>query len=118
MKADDVKITMLYSDANGIYIPQMFCKELTDLCVNGDGSELTEEMKATIAELAEDGSETSEWYWESWETILNRVYIREKDTKDRIYSLYHMGDLYAFLISDLEQLNEEETEEFWSRFDY
>ena len=50
----------------------------------------------------ETGPDDSDWYWETWEGVLNSAQF--SDETGEIWYLRHDGDLFAATASDLEEL--------------
>ena len=91
-------INLLVSDANGIYVPQVFATNYDlSLWSNIDPEDLT-----TI----EEGPD-HEYYWEAWNNILNSAtYLLGGDQ----YHLHNDGDLWAICY---DKVSDEEYEEFF-----
>jgi hypothetical protein len=56
-----------------------------------------------VVEL-EAGPYDFEWYWETWEGILNSAQF--KDENGNVWYLHHDGDLFAATASDLEKMED------------
>jgi hypothetical protein len=86
--------SVLYADSNrGIYIPQHFAESIKRDCVTG-----LSEADWRCLEAGPPGSifadgEGCEWYWETWDRVLNNAVITEPDTGNK-YALYQDGDLW------------------------
>ncbi len=81
---NEEKIRCILDGNRGIYIPQAFARQF-DLKKWHVAT-----MKDSIIDL-ESGPD-AEFYWESWETILDSAYMKEgKHT----WTLYMDGDLFA-----------------------
>lgn len=88
-------INLLLSDARGIYIPRDFVEEF-DLSV-WDG--------INQDDIADCRDPDNEFYWESWETIVNNA---EYHKDGHVWVLHHDGDLWAIcyeLMTDEEKSN-------------
>ena len=98
-KLDNV---ILYaSGSRGQYIPQHFAETIQRHLVHGVSDEDWEVLEA--------GPE-HEWYWETWENVINSAYISDKESvKPRIHHLHHDGDLWLL---DYENMTREESENF------
>ena len=92
-------VSLLLSDSRGIYIPQHFAQDF-DLAAWGIDPE-SEDIKSL-----NEGPE-SEWYWEAWESILNKAQYR--DAADNVYTLHQDGDLWALCV---ERMTDEEKSNF------
>jgi len=92
------KINLLVSDANGIYVPQVFAKNF-DLSL---WNNIDEDDLATI----ESGPET-EHYWDAWQNILESA---EYINQGRVFKLHQDGDLWAIAY---DELSEEERSSFF-----
>lgn len=105
-------ITLLLSDARGIYIPRDFT-EFENLCER-DGSELTEAHRNIINELK---NVDDEFYWENWETVLNEVCVYKEINNGQdiqVFFLHQDGDLWAIPKKNYGSLSEEDQETLWS----
>ena len=89
-------IVLLLSDARGTYIPRDFVEEFNMVDWN-----VTEEQAEGCKNCE------NEWYWESWETILNNAFYIDK--KGNKFSLHQDGDLWAICY---DRMTEEEKENF------
>ena len=77
--------SLLLYDSHGIYIPQNFAGSFGCLWrVEG----MSEEQWVIL----EAGPE-HEWYWETWEEVLNNAVITNPTTHER-FTLYQDGDLW------------------------
>ncbi len=108
--AQDVQDSMelLLSDARGIYIPRDFL-DFKNVCTE-DGEEITDEY--LLEALEELKNPDGEYYWESWEKVLNETYLKNSTT-GVVFCLHQDGDLWAIPNKELRELNEEESERFW-----
>lgn len=87
-------LACLLSDRHGIYIPAKFIECYTP-----------EQWGVTADDQKELSSPDNEWYWDTWERVLNNAaYTGEDGNK---WYLYHDGDLYAVCY---ELLTDEEKE--------
>lgn len=75
-------IEILIGDHQGVYIPQQFSS-----WENWQG--ITEEDREELSQGPE-----SEWYWETWDRVLNDASYTDKD--GHIWRLYQDGDLFAY----------------------
>lgn len=76
---------ILYADSNrGVYIPQHFAESVKRECIEGVDSD-----DWAILEFGPD----HEWYWETWELVLNNAVLHNPDNKIA-YQLHHDGDLW------------------------
>lgn len=98
MHKDD-KIQILINDSWGIYIPQIFTENFTAASWGID--ENSPDWK-TLS----DGPD-SEYYWESWETILDSA--KHTDSNGVVWTLYQNGDLWAVA---WDEMTEDERENF------
>jgi len=89
-------LVLILSDARGIYIPRDFvCDSYNEIaeehCLAWG---LKEENKTSWEDAADP---ESEFYWESWEWILdNAKYIEKVGNKEYTYRLTQDGDLYSY----------------------
>ena len=76
-------INLLLSDARGIYIPRDFVQ----------GFDLTKWQGISESDAETCADPDNEWYWDSWECILNNAkYIHDDG---RVFTLWQEGDLWA-----------------------
>jgi len=78
------QIQLLISDASGIYIPQEFARSYVVQEASLDGD----------MEICAAGPD-EEYYWESWENILNHGTIM--GTSGKAWTLMQDGDLWAIV---------------------
>lgn len=74
-------IQLLLSDARGIYIPRDFYEDF-DL----------DKWNLKAEELTVLADPENEWYWDTWEYVLNTAYF---EIDGKTYHLYQDGDLLA-----------------------
>jgi len=81
----DTDCRLVLSDANGIYIPQMYCESITE--------EDAEDMKVNWedVQVCQSGPD-AELYWEAWQTICDAAEITD-DNGDE-WRLLQNGDLW------------------------
>lgn len=84
-------ISILVSDAHGIYVPKVFTENY-DLSV---WNNIDEDDIATIA----DGPE-NEYYWDAWQNILSSA---EYKADGKTYTLHQDGDLFAVAYDNLSE---------------
>ena len=90
-------ISLLLTDANGVYIPQLFCQNF-DLAQWGLDSERWDVQCCLLGPYEPE-------YWEAWDSILNRA---EFTCDGHTYFLMQDGDLWAVcdeLLTDEERRN-------------
>jgi hypothetical protein len=87
---------LLCDSHHGQFIPQITARRLYD--AGWSGVELGD-----VVEL-EAGPYDFEWYWETWEGILNSAQF--KDENGNVWYLHHDGDLFAATASDLEKMED------------
>lgn len=81
----DLSNALLFADSNrGRYIPQHFAESVVRDYVKG----VTDEQYATLAEGPD-----SEWYWETWDSVLNNAELTIPETGKAAY-LHQDGDLW------------------------
>jgi hypothetical protein len=86
---------ILFCDsASGRYIPQRFAAEIKQEYLHG----------VTQDQLNELADPDSEWYWDTWNTVLNNARIVDHNT-GQTFILHHDGDLWLL---DLDNMTEEE----------
>ena len=98
MKID--KITLLLDSSRGQYIPRDF--------VQGFNLEKFHGISQQDIETCQNPE--NEFYWESWETILNNARYTENA---RIFTLHHDGDLWLLCI---DEMSEEEKVNFFVEY--
>ena len=83
---------LLISDRYGIYIPKRFAKsfKFEELDLIGDFRSEYDAIQA---------GPDSEWYWESWDMILDHAVISGPNGKQ--YRLYQDGDLWAIPLEEV-----------------
>ena len=93
-------------DSYGVYIPQYFCRDLRPEVIAAQD----EATREAIAECAAEDSQDGEFYWEAWDDVLNGFEYEGK-------RLHQNGDLWAYDVGILEQLqellDEEELDGLW-----
>ena len=102
-------MTLLITDAAGIYIPKTFIEQ----CSENYLKQIKEQTSVgTIESLKES---TSEWYWEAWGEVVEKVlFIDEKGTEFRVYE---SGDLWFVSVTVLETFSDECQEYFWEMWE-
>lgn len=90
-------IALLLDSARGVYIPQNFAQRfvLEEWYVDQED-----------ADILDQGPE-HEWYWEAWESVLNKAHYEHEGYT---YRLHQDGDLWAYCD---ELMSDEEYENFW-----
>lgn len=87
----DTDCRLLISDIQGIYIPQLYCQQLTE----DDAVEYGVQWSDVVC--CQSGPE-QDWYWESWQAILESAEIIEPATlmeDESVWRLHQNGDLWA-----------------------
>lgn len=96
-------VILFCDSASGRYIPQRFATEIMSQYLQG----VTQEQ---LNELADpDG----EWYWDTWETVLNNAEVVDHNT-GQTFTLHHDGDLWLL---DLDNMTEEEKINFFGDYE-
>ena len=93
----DTDSKLLLSDSHGIYIPQIYCQQLTE----DDAPDMGVEWSDVVC--CQSGPD-QEWYWESWQAILDSAEITEPATlkvDESQWRLIQNGDLWQ-VRSDVE----------------
>lgn len=80
----DTDCRLLISDNQGVYIPQLYCQQLTE----DDAAEMGVQWSDVVC--CQSGLE-QDWYWESWQAILDSA---EWDEDGETWRLYQSGDLW------------------------
>lgn len=106
MKKQLDAVTLILSDARGIYIPRDF------LC--DDNNAIDEEHCARWGLTKENREQweaaanpDEEWYWEAWDWVLNNA--RYTDEAGNVYTLHQDGDLWGLCV---ERMTNEEKRSF------
>jgi hypothetical protein len=89
MSDDEINLEnalLFVTDAMGIYIPQIFAKQIKRDCVTG----ISDEDFAILEAGPDDGPDHG--YWETWDDVLNNATITDPDRGE--FSLYQDGDLW------------------------
>ncbi len=82
------KEPILLIDGNqGIYIPKQFAEQVIV------GNFICPNKRELLQEWGELGNPNNEFYWESWETVLNDCILLDKDGNR--FTLHQDGDLWA-----------------------
>ena len=87
---------LLCDSHHGQFIPQIMARRLLD--AGWSGIDLGD-----VVEL-EAGPYEFEWYWETWEGVLNSA--RFMDENGVIWYLHHDGDLFAVTRAELEEMED------------
>lgn len=91
-------VILFCNSASGIYIPQRFAAEIMPQYLQG----VTQEQ---LNELADPDSE---WYWDTWETVLNNAKVVDGENTYILHQSEH-GDLWLL---DRDRMTEEEKDNF------
>lgn len=87
----DTDCRLLISGHQGIYIPQLYCQQLTE----DDAAEYGVQWSDVVC--CQSGPYQA-WYWESWQAILDSAEIIEPATlkeDESVWRLHQNGDLWA-----------------------
>ena len=87
---------ILCDSHHGVYIPQIMARRLYD--AGWSGITLDDVIQLEINPYE------GEWYWETWEFILNNAQF--KDENGETWYLHHDGDLFAVTLADLEDMGD------------
>lgn len=79
----------LLDSHRGIYIPRDFAEMISDTKYIKDYEKFKDDLETCK-------NPDHEWYWESWQTILDNMKIDLKG-EGKFYSLYQDGDLFAVI---------------------
>lgn len=86
----DYDCRLVLSDSHGVYIPQLYCEELSA------EESLTMGLQWEDVLVCQSGPE-SELYWDAWQSILDSAEITEPATlkeDETLWTLYQNGDLW------------------------
>ena len=95
-------ISLLLSDRNGIYIPEIFAKDFKKSFVN---KAIKNKEDRKILRSGPD----HKLYWNAWDFILANSFFWNRQE----YCLFQNGDLFLINLTKLNKLNEDEQENFW-----
>ena len=97
-------ISLLITDASGIYIPQRFAEELSTECYDQQSPEVQKCLDAV--QLGPD----YESYWDDWTYVTdNYQYV----SNDISYGLHQDGDLWSVNKTELDKYYDEILEHIW-----
>jgi len=116
-------VRMILDGANGQYIPQKFVEgffevdSFANVC-DSEGTIINSKDHKSLLEDIEDCRDIeNEYYWESWDRILNDVYVfTETENEKTLYSLeisQHNGNLIGVPVELVKNLTDEDQDEFW-----
>ncbi len=121
------EVVLLVNDAHGQYVPKVFVESFygevgneTHQLKDSDGKRIgsIEEHKSILEALEDCRDAENEFYWESWEKICNEVCVTKTTDTDTLYSLHQNGSLYAMPVTLMAELDEDESEEYWSNWEF
>jgi len=93
----DPAIILFCDSASGRYIPQRFAAEIMPQYLHG----------VTQDQLDELADPDSEWYWDTWHTVLDNARVIGVNGEN--YTLHQDGDLW---LVDFDRMTEEEKNNF------
>ena len=79
------KVEIFADSSRGQYIPQFFAETVDRNCLSG--------VSECDMQTLENGPE-DEWYWESWENVLNNAVLLDKN--GLMWFLHQDGDLFTY----------------------
>lgn len=95
---------ILFCDSSsGRYIPQRFAAEIMPQYLQG----------VTQDELNELANPDNEFYWDTWDTVLNNAKVVDHNT-GQTFILHHDGDLWLL---DLDNMTEEEKQNMFNDYE-
>lgn len=99
-------VTLILSDARGIYIPRDFvCDDNNEIATGHCAAwGLTDANKEQWSAAANPDDER---YWEAWDWILNNAQYKDED--GNVYTLHQDGDLWGLCV---ERMTDEEKRNF------
>lgn len=98
MKKLNQTVILFCDSSSGCYIPQRFAAEIMPQYLTGISQD-------DLNELADP---ENEWYWDTWEQVLNNARVVDHST-GQTYHLHHDGDLWLL---DWDNMTREEKENF------
>ncbi len=115
-------IVHLLSGSHGQYVPKVFVEiyftedgvASGNVC-DSDGVRIGESdsHKNIIESVVDCFDPNSETYWDSWQEIMDNVYVYSHLSIDKRYMIIQNGSLYAIPVKELNDLTEEEADVFW-----
>lgn len=94
-------VTLLISDASGVYIPQRFVNE----CLEPLHGEITRNASQWAIDTCRSGPDV-EGYWDAWDSILSHFEYR---LNGESYTLHQDGDLWLLC---MDRMTDEEKSNF------
>ena len=119
MTAENVRVEIAVSDANGVYCPSVFLERYENaLCCAGSKDEIcTDERISEAVEFVKNRENLMEdGYWDDWEYVMAnvKVFSEAHNGMDAEYwSINQNGDVWLLNDADYNQLDDEEQEKFW-----
>lgn len=77
---------LLFDGSSGVYIPQRFAREMIRTCISGVTNDDYDILEA-------GPTQDNEWYWETWQSVLDCAVITNPDT-GTVYSLHQDDDVW------------------------
>ena len=96
-------IILFCDSSSDRYIPQRFAAEIMPQYLQG----------VTQDQLNELSDPDNEWYWDTWETVLNSAKVIDNKT-GQTFTLHHDGDLWLL---DLDNMTEEEKQNMFNDYE-
>ena len=84
-------IQLLIDSRNGVYIPQILAKMIT----NGELTLKEDSFTEDVIRLANEIDIDSEWYWDDMNDLLGKLTILDKDDNEYYCEYGDCGDLFA-----------------------
>ena len=124
MTAENVRVEIAVSDANGVYCPSVFlelfenalcCGNTKDeICTNKRIDEAVEFVKDR-ENIMEDG------YWDEWDYIMSNVKVFSETNNGQdceYWTINQNGDVWLLNDADYDSMDSDEQETFWESRSY
>ncbi len=122
MNAQDVRTHLAVSDHNGVYCPSVFLTRYENgLCCADTKDEIcTNERIEEAVEFVKDRENIyKDGYWDEWDFVMNNVKVWTEicNGMDAEYwTINQNGDVWLLSDSDVEAMDEKQTELFWEQY--
>ena len=119
MKAENVRIELAVSDANGVYCPSVFLERYENaLCCAGSKDEIcTDERISEAVEFVKNRENLMEdGYWDEWDYVMANVKVFSETDNGQdceYWSINQDGDVWLLNDADYNEMDSDEQEKFW-----
>lgn len=90
---EDEYVELLVGSGYGTFIPQHFAEFFADVAMGVDGKYFEVLLEGPNHHL----------YWDSWQKVLDEAHFKDRDGNK--WELYQDGDLWAFSLEKMSELN-------------